>query len=122
MASSIKTVLLLEDNMLIALDAENALNDAGIDRVLLASNCEAALAHIENEAPDFALLDFNLGDETSERVADALTASGVPFCYATGYGEAMQELANPPPCGVLKKPYSKDEIVAMLAKAGHGCR
>lgn len=118
---TIRTVLLLEDNMLIALDAEDALNQAGIRKVLIASNTEAALAQIEREKPDFALLDFNLGDETSERVADALAEAGIPFCYATGYGEAMESLAVRPPCGVLKKPYSQDEIVEMLTKAAEGC-
>lgn len=117
---AIENVLLVEDNMLIALDTEDALHEAGIATVAIASNARAAMAELAQKLPDFALLDFNLGDGTSEAVAEALAAAGVPFCYATGYGEAMQGLALQPPCGVLKKPYSKDDIAQVLARAANG--
>ena len=118
---AIKSVLVVEDNVLIALDTEHALQEAGIARVVLAANAESAMAELAREMPDFGLLDFNLGDGTSEGVAEALSAAGVPFCYATGYGEAMEDVATQPPCGVLKKPYSRDEIAAMLERAATGC-
>ena len=111
------TVLLVEDNMLIALDTEDALLEAGVRTVVIAATADAALARLERARPDFAVLDFNLGGETSESVAQALAAAGVPFCYATGYGEAVIELATQPPCGILRKPYSPADIVTMLDRA-----
>ena len=111
------TVLLVEDNMLIALDTEDALLEAGVRSVVIAATADAALAQLERARPDFAVLDFNLGGETSESVAQALSAADVPFCYATGYGEAVIELATQPPCGILRKPYSPADIVAMLERA-----
>lgn len=120
MTKAIQTVLLVEDNMLIALDTEDALHEAGVDDVRIASNVEAAMAQIDERAPDFAMLDFNLGSETSEEVANVLLARGIPFCYATGYGEAIIELAAQPPCGVLRKPYSPTEIAAMLERVAQG--
>ena len=116
-AGPIGTVLLVEDNMLIALDTEDALLEAGVQRVIIAASADAALAEISKAHPDFAVLDFNLGAETSERVAAALAAAGVLFCYATGYGDAIVQQATQPPCGVLKKPYSPADIVAMLERA-----
>lgn len=111
------TVLLVEDNMLIALDTEDALLGAGVGAVVIAATSDAALAQLKRARPDFAVLDFNLGAETSEGVAQALSAAGVPFCYATGYGEAIIELAMQPPCGILRKPFSPADIVTMLDRA-----
>jgi DNA-binding NtrC family response regulator len=113
----IGSVLLVEDNMLIALDTEDALLDAGVQRVVIAATADAALAELQNDKPDFAVLDFNLGTETSERVAVALADAGVPFCYATGYGDAIVSQATQPPCGVLKKPYSPADIAEILQRA-----
>ena len=50
----IRTVLLVEDNMLIALDTEDALRLAGVETVLIAATAEAALAELARRAPDFA--------------------------------------------------------------------
>jgi DNA-binding NtrC family response regulator len=110
-------VLLVEDNMLIALDTEDALLDAGVQNVRIAATADAALGELNRELPDFAVLDFNLGGETSECVAAALVAAGVPFCYATGYGDAIVSQATQPPCGVLKKPFSPEDIAGMLKRA-----
>jgi DNA-binding NtrC family response regulator len=109
-------VLLLEDSMLIALDAEDALLACGAGEVVIAGNVAAALAAMADELPDFAVLDFNLGDETSEAVALALAEAGVPYCFATGYGDALERVPAQPPCGVLTKPYSHKELGEILAR------
>jgi CheY-like chemotaxis protein len=116
-SGSVGCVLLVEDNMIIALDTEDVLHRAGIAKVMIAASADAALAVLAQERPDFALLDFNLGGETSARVAEALVHAGVPFCFATGYGEAMEGLALQAPCGVLKKPYSQGDVAEALARA-----
>ena len=46
------------------------------------------MALIEERTIDFAVLDFNLGDETSAVIAHALIARQVPFAFATGYGSS----------------------------------
>jgi DNA-binding NtrC family response regulator len=116
-SNSVRRVLLVEDSMLIALDAEETLIQGGIADVAVAGNVAAALAEIEKSLPDFALLDFNLGNETSEPIAEELTNLGVPFCYATGYGDALERMSLAPPCGVLTKPYSKDDIMRAVERA-----
>lgn len=110
-------MLLVEDSMLIALDAEETLLQAGIKDVAVAGNVATALAEIDKALPDFALLDFNLGNETSETVAEVLSEAGVPYCFATGYGDALERMTLTPPCGVLTKPYSKDDIMGAMGKA-----
>jgi DNA-binding NtrC family response regulator len=112
----IARVLLVEDSMLIALDAEDALMACGVGKVLIAGNVAAALAEMDAQLPDFAVLDYNLGEETSERVARALAEAGVPYCFATGYGDALERADASPPYGVLTKPYSQDDLSKVLER------
>lgn len=63
-------VLLVEDNLLIALETDDALRSLGADEVQIASTASAALAYLVTNRPDFGLLDYNLGREQSAPVAD----------------------------------------------------
>lgn len=112
-----RCVLLVEDNIIISLDTEEHLLSLGVVAVNLARSSGAALASLEANPPDFALLDFNLGEETSEPVACALEARGVRFAFATGYGGVDGMLEKyPHSVGVLQKPYSKDDIARIIAQ------
>lgn len=111
-------VLLVEDNMIIALDAEDMLLSLGAARVDMASSAADALRAIVAARPACAVLDVNLGQETSFPVAARLRAAGVPFVFATGYGEDTAfpaELADVP---IVKKPYSAEVLGAALLAAG----
>ena len=112
-----RRVLMVEDNMIIALDTEENLLALGVCEVIVASSNDAALASIDGATPDFALLDFNLGGETSEPTARALDGRGVRFAFATGYGEVegMTE-GYAHSVGVLQKPYSKDDLARIIAQ------
>ncbi|WP_031552044.1 HWE histidine kinase domain-containing protein [Parvularcula oceani] len=109
-------VLIVEDNMIIGLDAEMMAQDLGGEEVVLTSSVGDALSAIETERPDFALLDVNLGSETSQPVAERLEQDGVPFVFATGYGEAdsfTSEFDVP----ILRKPYVVDAVRKAFAEA-----
>ena len=113
-------VLLVEDNIIIALDAEEMLAKMGATQVDVAGSVAEALASIAGRQPDFAVLDVNLGGETSFAVASRLQELGVPHVFATGYGE---DVAFPPEHAgtpVAKKPYSVASLQAVVAAlAGH---
>lgn len=111
-------VLLLEDSLIIAMDAEDMLEQLGFDEVMVESNVAGALAAIERARPRLAFLDFNLGDENSSAVADKLHELGVPFWFVTGYGEAMEQLYTSKSCGVLHKPYTKEDFAKAIAGLG----
>ncbi|MCJ2079702.1 HWE histidine kinase domain-containing protein [Methylobacterium sp. J-090] len=103
-------VLLVEDNIVIALEGEEMLLQLGADAVEMASSVKEALRIIEARPPDFAVLDVNLGTETSLLVAERLRALNVPFIFATGYGESF---VIPPALGavtVVKKPFDVDAL------------
>jgi light-regulated signal transduction histidine kinase (bacteriophytochrome)/CheY-like chemotaxis protein len=109
-----KDVLLVEDSMIIALDAEDMLRQLGIEGVRVASGVRDSLRLIEERQPDFALLDVNLGTETGFGIAERLMHMGVPFAFATGYGD---QLAFPDAFAAipkLRKPYTSDILKKLL--------
>ena len=115
-------VLLLEDNMIIALDAEEMLLSLGADRVSVASNVSDALRLLGIETPSFALLDVNLGEETSFVVADRLRQMGVQHIFASGYGAGVNYPADHRATPSITKPYTAESIsraVHLLAAQGN---
>ena len=83
--------------MLIAMDAEAILTDAGARRVVTVSSVAEAQTRIRERLPDVAVLDVNLGVGTSVEIAEDLARLGVPFVFATGYGDGAQIPDRPPP-------------------------
>lgn len=112
--------LLVEDNLIIALDAEDMLTTAGAESVDVASSVRDAVDLIERNRPDFALLDVNLTGETSFPVAERLKQQGVPFIFATGYGDDLEVPAEFEDVGVVSKPYEAADVVAALKAAMAG--
>ena len=109
-----RNVLLVEDNMIIAMDGEDALRDLGADVVTAASVGRAHEA-IAIQSVDLAVLDFNLGHETSLPIADMLAERGIPFLFATGYGDGLELPARFEAVTLLKKPYSGATLAQALA-------
>ena len=109
-------VLVLEDNMVIALEASDLLSACGASHVALTSNVESALAAIEDRNLTFALLDVNLRDQTSLPVAEVLHERGIPFVLATGYGDAKSILGDYPEVPVLTKPFSSESLLTEIRR------
>lgn len=105
-----KTVLYLEDEILIGLDGELLLKDIGFGSVLLCHTLETALVHLEKRHIDFALLDINLGDgRTSLSFARSLIEKGVPMAFASGYNRS-EDLTCDFSAPVVVKPFSNVTI------------
>jgi light-regulated signal transduction histidine kinase (bacteriophytochrome) len=107
-------VLVVEDSMIIALDTEENLKQLGVAEVRIESTVSGALAAITAQLPDFAILDFNLGKESSAPIAAALRDAGTRFVVATGYAEATGEFERMGAEAVLRKPYGMAEIERLL--------
>ncbi|MNQ03025.1 Bacteriophytochrome [compost metagenome] len=103
-------ILLVEDSLIIALDAEDIAHRLGAASVTTAATVEGALEFIDAARPTVAMLDINLGDRHSYPIADRLAEVGVPFIFATGYGEQ----ANPPiehrGRPIVQKPYTLENV------------
>jgi CheY-like chemotaxis protein len=106
-------VLIVEDAVLLALELELGLTDAGAQVIGPAYELDEALALL-GEPMDAAVLDANLNGLSIRPVAEALAARGVPFIFATGYGEvggAPAEFDVP----VIRKPYDVTQVAAAVA-------
>lgn len=107
-------VLLVEDNLIIAMDAEDILTKLGATEVMTVSNVAQALDTLRRERPDIAVLDINLGEETSFPVADALKAAGIRFVFATGYGDQLRLPEAHAGTPMVKKPYTAASLSRLL--------
>ncbi|MCL8482797.1 MULTISPECIES: HWE histidine kinase domain-containing protein [Bradyrhizobium] len=110
------TVLIVEDNLIIAMGAEVILLELGARHVETAASVNHALKAIERALPSFALLDINLGAESSLPVGYRLKELGVPFMFATGYGERAPLPAELSDAPIVQKPYTRELIEKALSK------
>ncbi|WFL78256.1 HWE histidine kinase domain-containing protein [Altererythrobacter arenosus] len=111
-------VLVVEDSMIIALDTQECLKLLGVPHVETVGSVAAALDAISAARPDFAIVDYNLGNETSDRVLEKLRELGVSHVLATGYGEKPIDGSDDTMLGVITKPYGKAEIERALSNLG----
>ena len=109
-----KTLLLVEDSMMIALDAQSMLQNCGAEVELVATTSDARRA-IKLNKFDAAILDVNLFTETSFPIAEDLLARSIPFVFATGYGETVVVPERFKHIHVISKPYAEDTLRAALA-------
>lgn len=110
-----RTVLLLEDNMIVALEAEDTLFDLGAKAVWAASTLREADAIFAREPIDLAMLDINIGLDTSLELAARLCAQGVPFIFASGYGDDVRLADGQAAVPIVRKPYDGDHIRRAMA-------
>lgn len=109
-----RTILIVEDEPLIAMMLEDFLDTLGVSAVGPCDNVADALAQVTAGGFDAAILDLNLsGGETSGPVADALAAAGLPFLFATGgSGDGIPDRHRDRPN--LPKPYTMDDVEKAL--------
>ncbi len=114
-----RQVLIVEDEPTIGLSLEDMLEDLGWGTIGIATRVAQALSLLEGATPDAAILDVNLHGERSYAVADVLAARGIPYIFATGYGDTEHpERHRQAP--TVTKPYTMADIRTALAAASPG--
>ncbi|MCS6798955.1 MAG: ATP-binding protein [Myxococcota bacterium] len=116
-----ETVLVAEDNDLVARVVQRVLEHAGY-RVLIATNGREARSVFEQRvgAIDIALLDAMLPDMTGREVADELLARrpDLPILYASGYSpDALRDWLRPEIDGFVEKPYDADGLLLRVRES-----
>jgi two-component sensor histidine kinase len=111
------SVLIVEDELLIALEAEAELLRAGTGAMARAHSIEEAERCIASSPFDVAILDVNLNGRPSFPLADLLADRGISFVFASGYShlDGLPERWRGVP--LVHKPYSSAELVAAIAEA-----
>ncbi len=105
-------VLIVEDSLLLALELEAGLEDAGVHVVGCAAELSEALAMVELDF-DVAVLDADLNGQSVAPVAEILRSMGRPFVFATGYADKAAPMGFDAP--IVRKPYNVHQIARAVA-------
>ena len=108
-------VLVVDDDMLVAMDHANQLNESGAEVIgpfTMASQAIDALRAVDIDA---AVIDFVLEDHTSASLQEALERKGVPFVVVTGYPAVL--VRRDPRQLVLSKPVPRGELCSRVRAA-----
>ncbi len=110
-----KRILVVEDEMIVAMLIEDILMDNGAIVVGPAARVNKALDLLGSETVDAALLDVNLAGENTMPVAQELRRRGIPFAFATGYGAAgvPEGFAGQP---LLQKPFQERDLQEVMTR------
>jgi CheY-like chemotaxis protein len=110
-------VLLVEDEIMVAMMVEDILAELGHTVVGTAMQLEPALVLAREAAVDVAILDVNLeGGVQTTAVAEVLRGRNIPFLYSTGYGRAALA-GGPGGAVVLPKPFTDTDLQDALKAA-----
>ena len=106
-------VLVVEDEMMVSMLIEDMLSDLGCIVIGPASRLDEAIELATTRELDCAVLDVNLGSQPIFPLADLLRERGLPFAFATGYGDAgVREVDRGTP--VLQKPFRESDMARVL--------
>lgn len=106
-------ILIVEDEMLVALNIEDMLIELGHEVAGIASRLEPALVLARDGRFDVAMLDVNLAGDRSFPIADLLIERNIPFLFATGYGlDGIEERYRDRL--ILQKPFRVGDLAAAL--------
>ena len=109
-------ILIVEDELLIALFLQDTLEDEGCRIVGPVGRVDEAFLLVERGGIDAALLDASLAGEPVTAVADALEAGNVPFVFHSGYGpEHLPQHHRHRP--LLRKPCGPFDVITALSAA-----
>ncbi len=110
-----RRVLILEDEVLLAMNLQDMLTDLGHQVMGIATRVDKALTLAHDGDFDFAILDINVAGTLSFPVADILRARGIPFIFASGYG--ARDVGAYGCNHVLSKPYELRDLDLAIAQA-----
>jgi CheY-like chemotaxis protein len=119
-----RLVLVVEDELMIRMLLEDMLAELGYRIAATAGRLDEAMQAAHSMIFDVAILDVNLNGQPISPVADALAGRGLPFIFATGYGEdGIPDIYRDRP--MLKKPFQLDSLrrtleTALAADRGRG--
>lgn len=112
-------VLIIEDEVLIALDLEGIVRGLGHNVVEIARTKTEALAAIERRRPGLILADVRLADGSSglDAVREILGGLEVPVIFITAFPERVLTGLRPEPTFVIPKPFKPETVRIIISQA-----
>lgn len=109
------TVLIVEDEYLLALQSEMALRDAGFDIVGIATAADQAVDVARSERPNVVIMDIRLtgARDGIDAALEIYRTTGIRCVFATAHNDAetLRRANAAEPLGWLPKPYTPDQLV-----------
>ena len=109
-------ILLVEDELLIALGLNGSLRDFGIAKVDIAASLAEAESRIEDNKYDAAILDVRMPDGMSFDLGQSLLESGTAVVFHSGHAQA-EDFALFPKAGFCAKPAAPKTLIEALVSA-----
>jgi DNA-binding NarL/FixJ family response regulator len=108
------SILIVEDEVLVAMQLTRIIQDLGARVLGPVSTVNAGIELLHSSLVHGAVLDLNLGKESSASLAEQLIASGIPLVITTGYSDDVlpDALAKVPR---LSKPYAENAVRQIAA-------
>ena len=114
-AATRPSILIVEDELMIRMLLEDMLTDLGYAVAGAAAHLDEATRLAREADIDVAILDVNLNGHTVSPVAEILDSRGLPFVFATGYGErGLPERYRDRP--TVHKPFEQEALGRVLAR------
>jgi DNA-binding NtrC family response regulator len=111
-------LLVVEDEILIALSVQDMLLDAGAREIIVATRTNDAAIHLAAAAGfDAAVIDLNLGTGFDFSLAELAQKRGIPTVLATGYGRGVVLPPSVANAVILIKPFTSEMMISALLAA-----
>jgi len=111
------TVLVVEDEFIIALDLSETVRDLGFRVEGPFADKENAFIAIDQHMPDCAILDVKTADGEVYPLADALADAGVPLIFHSGHIPPDELAERYPQAQACAKPCPPDRLISMIGCA-----
>ena len=113
------TVLIIEDEPLIALDIQTLVEQLGHDVTTIARTHTEAVRAALKRRPGLILADIQLADGSSglDAVNEILGVQEVPVIFITAFPERFLTGQAPEPAFLIAKPFSADSVKAVISQA-----
>lgn len=112
-----RSALVVEDNIVLAMEMEKLLRDLGVRNVDAVSSVSDAMDVLRNSTIDCAVLDINLGDEPSYAVAEWFVSRDIPIVLVSGYDSHFDLPESLKTIPKLVKPVARLDLAAAFANA-----
>ena len=111
-----KSVLIIEDEALIALNVESCLQDAGA-AVVIANSIVSAQSALDEGTPfDVAVVDFLLADGNASTLIQVLSERGIPVVISTGDEIDRRQPALSKAVAILQKPHTESDLINAITR------
>ena len=107
-----RTILVVEDEVLIALDLVKSIEEAGA-RAIVVNTAKVGINFVELSTISAAVIDHQLGDDDRTNLCERLTAASIPFVIYSSYPDPPDAWPN---ALFLQKPTPGKEMVATIAR------